>query len=52
MVEQLGFVSVLKGAKVPPGAPKDIKLWFAPAEEYAALRDKWIEEWNTIYNYR
>jgi iron(III) transport system substrate-binding protein len=52
MAEQLGFVSVLKGAKVPPGAPKEIKLWIAPYEEYASLRDKWIEEWNQIYNYR
>ena len=52
MVEKLGFSSVVKGAKVPPGAPKDVKLWFAPLEEYASLRDKWIEEWNTIYNYR
>ncbi len=52
MVEKLGFSSVVKGAKVPPGAPKDVKLWFAPLEEYALLRDKWIEEWNTIYNYR
>jgi iron(III) transport system substrate-binding protein len=52
MVEKLGFSSVVKGAKVPPGAPKDVKLWFAPLEEYASLREKWIEEWNTIYNYR
>ena len=52
MVEKLGFSSVVKDAKVPPGAPKDVKLWFAPLEEYALLRDKWIEEWNTIYNYR
>jgi iron(III) transport system substrate-binding protein len=52
MAEKVGFSSVVKGAKVPPGAPKDVKLWFAPLEEYALLRDKWIEEWNTIYNYR
>lgn len=52
MVEQLGFSSVLKGTKTPPGAPKDVKLWFAPLDEYASLRDSWLAEWNTIYNYR
>jgi len=52
MVEKLGFASALKGAKVPPGASKDVKIWYAPQKEYAELRDEWIKEWNEIYNYR
>ncbi|MGE0718800.1 MAG: ABC transporter substrate-binding protein [Alphaproteobacteria bacterium] len=52
MVEKLGFVSLLPGAAVPPGAPKDVKLWLPNKDEYEQLRDKWIEEWNVIYKYR
>ncbi|BBK43176.1 ABC transporter substrate-binding protein [Allostella vacuolata] len=52
MVGKLGFVSLLNGANVPPGAPKDIKLWIPNKEEYEKLRDKWISDWNVVYKYR
>ncbi len=52
MVGKLGFVSLLNGADVPPGAPKDVKLWIPEKAEYEQLRDKWIGEWNVIYKYR
>ncbi|BBK31732.1 iron(III) transport system substrate-binding protein [Stella humosa] len=52
MVGKLGFVSLLKGADVPPGAPKDIKLWIPDKDEYEKIRDKWIDEWNVVYKYR
>ena len=52
MVGKLGFVSLLNGANVPPGAPKDIKLWIPNKEEYEQLRNKWIDEWNVVYKYR
>jgi len=52
MVGKLGFVSLLNGADVPPGAPKDVKLWIPNKDEYEQLRDKWIAEWNTVFNYR
>jgi iron(III) transport system substrate-binding protein len=52
MTEKLGYVSLLKGAKSPPGAPADAKLWLPDNEEYEKLRDGWIAEWNTIYGYQ
>jgi iron(III) transport system substrate-binding protein len=52
MTSKLGYVSLLKGASPPPGAPADAKLWLPDNEEYEKLRDGWIAEWNTIYGYQ
>ena len=52
MVDKLGFASLLKGAKPPPGATGDVKLWVPNNDEYEKLRDGWIEEWNVIYGYK
>ena len=52
MVDQLGFASLLKGAKPPPGATADIKLWVPDNKEYEELRDAWIEEWNVMFGYK
>ncbi|TDR88089.1 ABC transporter substrate-binding protein [Enterovirga rhinocerotis] len=52
MVEKLGGMSLLKGTKLPEGAPKDVKVWTPSNEEFAALRDPWIKEWDEIFGYR
>ncbi len=47
----------LTSLKVPPFLPKGFdpkvaKVWVPKYEEFRDLRDKWIEEWNTVYGYR
>ena len=47
----------LTSLKVPPFLPegfdpKVAKVWVPQFPEFATLRDKWIEEWNTVYGYR
>ena len=32
--------------------PKVAKVWVPKFEEFRDLRDKWIEEWNTVFGYR
>jgi hypothetical protein len=51
MVDKLGFLSLLKGAHAPQGMPAGAKPWLPDGEEYDKLRDSWIAEWNTIFNY-
>jgi iron(III) transport system substrate-binding protein len=51
MVDNLGFISLLKDAHVPKGMPKDAKIWIANNEEYEKLRDEWIDEWSKMYGY-
>ena len=52
MVDKLGFASLLKGTKPPPGATGEVKLWVPNNKEYEELRDGWIEEWNVMYGYK
>ncbi len=47
----------LTSLKVPPFIPegfdpKTAKVWVPKFSEFAGLRDKWLEEWNTVYGYR
>jgi iron(III) transport system substrate-binding protein len=51
MVDNLGFLSLVKGAKRPAGMPSDANVWISRNEEYEKLRDQWIGEWNTMYGY-
>ncbi|HEY0352755.1 MAG TPA: extracellular solute-binding protein [Enterovirga sp.] len=52
MVDKLGFLSLLKGANSPKGMPAGAKTWLPDGDEYEKLRDGWIAEWNTTFNYR
>lgn len=52
MVDKLGGMSLLKGAKLPEGAPADVKLWTPDNEEFASLRDTWVKEWDDTFGYR
>lgn len=52
IVERLGGMSLLAGAKKPVGAPDDIKLWIPDNTEFDDLRDAWVKEWDAIYEYR
>ena len=47
----------LTALKVPPFLPegfdpKVAKVWVPDFAQFVSLRDKWIEEWNTVYGYR
>ena len=47
----------LTSLKVPPFIPegfdpKTAKVWVPKFSAFASLRDKWLEEWNTVYGYR
>ena len=47
----------LTALKVPPFLPegfdpKVAKVWVPEYSQFVSLRDKWIEEWNTVYGYR
>lgn len=52
MVERLGGMSLLAGAKKPVGAPDDIKIWIPENAEYDALRAPWVKEWDATFGYR
>ena len=54
MITELGNVTSLKEAPVYPKGwdPKVVKVWVPNFEQYNKLRDKWIEDWNKLYNYR
>ena len=54
MIEQLGQLSSLK---TPPAYPKGfdpakVKTWLPKFDEFEALRETWLAEWNKTYNYR
>ena len=52
-VKSSGGMTVLDGGSLPEGAEKaNLKLWFPSTNEYAQLRNGWVSEWNTIFNYR
>jgi iron(III) transport system substrate-binding protein len=52
-VETSGGFTLLAGGAMPKGADAaKIKLWVPDVEQYAALRDKWVAEWNDTFNYR
>ncbi len=47
----------LTSLKVPPFLPegfdpKTAKVWVPKFDQFVSLRDKWLEEWNTVYGYR
>lgn len=47
----------LTSLKVPPFLPegfdpKVAKVWVPDFAQFVSLRDKWLEEWNTVYGYR
>ena len=52
IVERLGGMSLLAGAKKPVGAPDDVKIWIPGNEEFDALREPWIKEWDATFGYR
>jgi iron(III) transport system substrate-binding protein len=53
-IKELGYLTALKNPPLnPPGYdPKVIKSWIPNFEQYVALRDQWVEEWNKTYGYR
>ncbi|MCL4767981.1 MAG: extracellular solute-binding protein [Hyphomicrobiaceae bacterium] len=52
-VNNSGGMTVLAGGSLPEGAEKaGLKLWFPSIKEYAELRNGWVNEWNTVFNYR
>lgn len=52
-VKGSGGMTVLQGGPLPEGADRAaLKLWFPDINEYASLRDSWVNEWNTVFNYR
>jgi iron(III) transport system substrate-binding protein len=53
-IKQLGYLTALKNPPLnPPGYdPKVIKAWVPKFDQYVALRDQWVEEWNKTYGYR
>lgn len=52
-VKGSGGVTVLEGGPQPAGAEAAaVKYWLPDVEQYAKLRDAWVGEWNTIFNYR
>ena len=53
-IKELGYLTALKKAPLnPPGYdPAKIKTWIPNFEQYVALRDQWVEEWNKTYGYR
>lgn len=52
IVEKLGGMSLLKGAKKPVGAPDDVKVWIPANDEYESLRESWVKEWDATFGYR
>lgn len=52
-VKSSGGMTVLEGGSLPQGADKaSLKLWFPDVKQYADLRNDWVNEWNTTFNYR
>ncbi len=52
-VKNSGGMTVLEGGSLPAGADKaSLKLWFPDIKQYAALRNDWVKQWNTTFNYR
>lgn len=52
-VKASGGMTVLQGGSLPEGAEKaGLKLWFPDVKAYAELRNDWVNQWNTVFNYR
>jgi iron(III) transport system substrate-binding protein len=53
-IKELGYLTALKKPPFnPPGYdPAVVKPWSPNFDQYVALRDKWVEEWNKTYGYR
>jgi iron(III) transport system substrate-binding protein len=52
-VKTSGGMTVLEGGSLPEGADKStLKLWFPDIKSYADLRNDWVAQWNTVFNYR
>ncbi len=53
-IKELGYLTALKKAPLnPPGYdPATVKTWVPKFDQYVALRDQWVEEWNKTYGYR
>ncbi|MFO1311603.1 MAG: extracellular solute-binding protein [Burkholderiales bacterium] len=52
-VKNSGGMTVLEGGSLPEGADKaTLKLWFPDVKAYADLRNDWVNQWNTTFNYR
>ncbi len=53
-IKNQGNLTSLKTSPLyPPGFdPAVNKVWLPKFDEFQALHDKWLEEWNTVYGYR
>jgi iron(III) transport system substrate-binding protein len=52
-VQGSGGVTVLAGGSQPAGADDaKVKYWLPDVEQYAKLRDRWVADWNSTFNYR
>ena len=53
-IKDQGNLTSLKSPPfVPEGFdPKVAKVWVPEFTQFSTLRDKWLEEWNTVYGYR
>jgi iron(III) transport system substrate-binding protein len=51
--DQGNLTALMNPPFMPDGFdPKVAKVWVPKFEEFVDLRDKWIEEWNTVFGYR
>lgn len=52
-VKGSGGMTVLEGGPLPEGADRaSLNLWFPNVKAYADLRNDWVGQWNTTFNYR
>lgn len=51
-VETSGGVTMLANGQAPEGADEATNYWLPDLDQYLSLRDAWVEEWNTVFNYR
>jgi iron(III) transport system substrate-binding protein len=50
-VNDLDGVSVREDLSIPKIVPADTNIWHTPLDAYMELRDKWVADWNDIFNY-
>ena len=51
--DQGNLTSMKKPPFIPTGFdPATAKVWVPEFKAFSELRDKWLEEWNTVYGYR
>ena len=53
-IKDQGNLTSLKSPPFLPNGfdPKVAKIWAPEFAQFSTLRDKWLEEWNTVYGYR